>query len=131
MALTTFTLQASGVGGSSTDPIDLRDGNGLLMRIINVVGDASYSVGGSTMTPQQLGFPNGVLFGQAELLNAPTSGTTNNAASGATVVITNGGTALNLKCFTNGSGAASQNSIECAAATNLSNLTWQILAWGW
>lgn len=131
MSLTTFTQQMTGPGGNAGDPIDLRDGNGLLMRVVNVVGDSSYTVGGSPLTPQQLGFPNGVVFAQAELLSAPTSGTTNNASSGATIVATNGGTTLALKCFTNGSGAASVNSVECAAAANLSGLTWQIIAWGW
>jgi hypothetical protein len=112
MALGTLTPIIDQPTGATTPHVE---GN-LKVSVTNVVGDSSYPTGGSALTPAQLGL-NVVLFAQTETI--ATTGT--NCASTGSAYIT--GTSK-LQCYAN-TGA------EVANATNLSGITWQIIAWGY
>ncbi|MGZ6570466.1 MAG: hypothetical protein ACXVHB_05945 [Solirubrobacteraceae bacterium] len=119
MAYGTITQVATGPGGSAGDPIDCREGNGLLRRVVNVVGDGAYVAGGRGLTAAQLGFPNSVLHGQAEVQDS----TGANATSAVAAVQPQADGSIKLKCFTNAN-------VEIAGATNVSGVTWQLILWG-
>jgi hypothetical protein len=89
----------------------------LKVTVTNVVGDSSYPTGGSAITAQQLGLPTTVLFSQTEV--AASSGT-NCASTGSAYNSSTG----KLVCFAN-------TGVEVANATNLSGITWQIIAFGY
>jgi len=88
----------------------------LKMTVTNIVGDSSYPTGGSALTPAALGLTT-VLASQAEL---QTSAVTSPVATAATYLPT---TQL-LKVW-QATGA------EMTNATNLSTITWQIIAFGY
>jgi hypothetical protein len=90
------------------------------MSIINVVGEASYTTGGPSITAAQFGFSSVIFAGQAEI--QASTGTNATSASMAVVPAAGGGSA-NLKCFTNAA-------VEIASTTNVSGVTWQIVAFG-
>lgn len=92
----------------------------LKMTVTNVTGDSAYPTGGSPVTPQQLGLST-VFAGQAEVYASTGANATSTAAS---LVVAAGGGSANLKCFTNANA-------EVANATNVSGVTWQIIAFGY
>lgn len=118
MAYGAITQVATGVGGSASDPIDHRETNGLLRRVVNVVGDASYTTGGLEIPAKALGFPNAVLYGQGEVYDASAT------ATGTCVCVqpqADGG--VKLKCLTN-------TLTEAASASNQSSVTYQLILFG-
>ena len=92
----------------------------LKVTVTNIVGEASYTTGGVAITPQQLGLSI-VLFAQAELYASTGTNATSAALS---VTITNNGSTINLKCFSNAG-------VEITGAVNVSGITWQIIAFGY
>lgn len=92
-----------------------------------MVGDSSYPTGGSSITPAQLGFWDGVT---AAIVSVVASSGSNNTAVSAALTLSSGGTVAKLQCFAT-SDAAGDPLAEVANTTNLSGLTWQIVAWGW
>ena len=117
MALGTVTQVVIDPHSGQAGPVVVGD---LKMTVTNIVGDSSYATGGSALTPAQLGLTT-VFAAQAEVY---ASTGTNASSTAAAVVPTNNGTTLNLKAFSNANA-------EIAASTNLSGVTWQIIAFGY
>lgn len=117
MALGAVTQVAVDPHNSQAGAIVIGD---VKMSVINVVGEASYTTGGPSITAAQFGFTSTILAAQAEVLASTGTNATSTAMS--PVVATGGGTA-NLKCFTNANA-------EVATTTNVSGVTWQIIAFG-
>jgi hypothetical protein len=92
----------------------------LKMAVINIVGEASYTTGGPSITAQQFGFNSTIYFGQAEVIASTGSNATSTALA---VVPAAGGGSANLKAFTSANA-------EVASTTNVSGVTWQIIAFG-
>lgn len=114
MALGAITVQPVMIGGSSSDPGELRATNGLKMTVTQVVLDSSYPTGGTALAPAALNLPNGVVFAITSLVTVGANGPAEaryNTATG------------KLQAF----GPAG----EIVAATNLSASTAEIVAFGW
>jgi hypothetical protein len=111
MALGAITAVVDQATGATVGGVD----GGLRLSVTNIVGDSSYPTGGSAVTPVQLGL-NTVLFSQTEVA----ASTGSNCASTGSVY--NASTAK-LQCFAN-------TGVEIANTTNLSGITWQVIAWG-
>lgn len=117
MALGAITAVPADPHNQQASPVVIGD---LKMTVTNIVGDSSYPTGGSPITPQQLGL-SAVLAAQAELFASTGANATSNTMS---AVVSGGGGSVNLKCFTNANA-------EVANATNISGVTWQIIAFGY
>jgi|SRR5581483_11953782 len=119
MALGTITQVAIDPHSQTAIPVAIGD---LKMTVTNVVpsAGADYPTGGVAITPQQLGLSN-VAAGQAEV-QASTG--TNATATACAVVVSNNGATVNLKMFSNANA-------EIANNTNLSGVTFQIIAFGY
>jgi hypothetical protein len=118
MALGTVTQVGIDPHTSQAVPVAIGD---LRLSVTNVVGEASYTTGGPTLTAQQLGFNSTVVAAQAEVLASTGTNATSTAMS---PVVAAGGGSVNLKCFTNANA-------EVASTTNVSGVTWQIIAFGY
>jgi hypothetical protein len=113
MAVGTVTQQA--IDPHSPVPIPVSIGD-LKMTVTNVVGSASYTAGGDSLTPAQLGLST-VLASQAEL---QVSAVTAPVATAATYL-----PSTQLFKVWQASGA------EMTAATNLGTITFQVIAFGY
>ncbi len=112
MALGAITVQQSNPAGGVA-PIVIGP---LKVSVVNIVGDSAYPTGGSSLTPAQLGLGT-VLFSQAEVAGS----TGSNCAAAAAFYNT---VTSKLQCLAN-------SGVEVANTTNLSGITWQILAFGY
>ena len=94
----------------------------LKMTVTNVVpsAGADYPTGGVPITPAQLNL-SAVFAAQAEI--AASTGT-NATATACSVLVSNNGGTVNLKMFSNANA-------EIANGTNLSGVTFQIIAFGY
>lgn len=122
MAIGTVTQVGIDPHSQQGSPVSIGD---LKMTVTNVVGDSSYVTGGSPLSAAQLGLTR-VLAAQTSIV--ATTGT--NSAASASVYNTGSGT---LQCFNNitATTGTSAPATECAAAANLSGITWQIIAFGY
>jgi hypothetical protein len=123
MALGAITQQNTQPGLSNTEPGAVNLGG---MRVVrnSVVGDSSYPTGGSVLAPSSLGFgTEGVILWATVQLKA--SSGTNCSAVSARYDEVNG----KLQCFST-TDAVGDPVSEAAATTNLSGLTWDIVAYG-
>lgn len=118
MALGTVTAVAIDPHSQSPIPVVLGD---LKMSVTTVVGEASYTTGGPSITAAQLGFPSGIVAAQAEISASTGTNATSVAMS---VVVAASQASANLKCFTSANA-------EVASTTNVSGVTWQIIAFGY
>jgi hypothetical protein len=118
MALGTVTSVALDPHNTQAAAVAMGD---LKMTCTTVVGEASYTTGGPSITPQQLGFTTACFAAQAEVSASTGSNATSTVMS---PVITNSGQTIKLKCFDN-------TNTEIVSTTNVSGVTWQILAWGY
>ena len=119
MALGTVTPQTIDPHLTTGQAVSVGD---LKMTVTNVVGEASYTgSGGVTITAQQLGFPNAIVAAQAEVIASTGSNATSTAMA---VVVQSGGGSAKLQCFTNANA-------EISGSTNVSGVTWQIIAFGY
>lgn len=110
----TVTQVVTGPGGEASDK---RDNNGSLVRAVTLLGDSSYPTGGYPITAASLGFPNGVLYGQAELQAA--SGQTGTAAS----ILVQADGSIKFKLWTNANAEVLNASAQAS--------TWQAILWGY
>ena len=118
MAYGAITQVPTAPGGTAGDPIDSRDGNGLLLRVVTVVGDSSYVTGGRSISAAALGFANAVLYGQGEIYDASAT------ATGTCVCVQpQADGSVKLKCLNN-------TLVEATAASNQSTATYQLMLWG-
>ena len=90
--------------------------------VSTVVGSGSYTTNGDSLTAAQLGLGT-VLFAQVSI--SASSGS-NCSAIGATYDVTNS----KLKCFSAADSAGAPVS-ETGSTTNLSGLTFTVIAWGY
>ena len=118
MALGTVTQQVIDPHLTQASTVAVGD---IKMSVVNVVGEASYTTGGPSITAAQLGFTSCVLAAQAEIAASTGTNATSTAMS---VVVASGGGSANLKCF-------SSANAEIASTTNVSGVTWQIIAFGY
>lgn len=118
MALGTVTQVAVDPHNPQTSPVAIGD---IKIGVITVVGEASYTTGGPSITAQQFGFTTAILTAQAEIQASTGANATSTAMA---VVIPAGGATANLKCFSNANA-------EIASTTNVSGVTWQIIAFGY
>lgn len=91
------------------------------MSVITVVGEASYTTGGPSITAQQFGFTTTILAAQAEIQSSTGTNATSTAMS---VQVASGGASANLLCWTSAN-------VQIASTTNVSGITWQIIAFGY
>lgn len=117
MALGVVTAVNTDPHNAQASPVATGD---VKMSVLTVVGEASYTTGGPSITAQQCGFNSVVYAAQAEI-QASTGA--NATSSSMAVVPAAGGGSANLKCFTNAG-------VEIASTTNVSGITWQIIAFG-
>lgn len=117
MALGTVTQQVIDPHLAQASSVAIGD---VKMTVTNVVGEASYTTGGPVITAAQLGL-NTILFAQAEILAGSGANATSNSMS---VVIQAGGGSAKLQCWSNAQA-------EITSATNVSGVTWQIIAFGY
>jgi hypothetical protein len=129
MALGAITQQNLDPALSAAEP-GVQHFSGLQVTRNSVVGDTSYPTGGSALTAAQLGLPNKVLW--ASVTIKATTGS-NNGATSARYDEVNG----KLQCFTttdtNAAYAANQQdtTVEVTNGTNLSGLTFDVVAFGY
>jgi hypothetical protein len=117
MALGAVTAVAIDPHNSDANGVAVGD---LKMTVTKIVGEASYTTGGPSITAQQLGFNSTVFAAQAEVFASTGSNATSAVMS---VVPAAGGGSANLLCFTNAN-------VQIASTTNVSGITWQIIAFG-
>lgn len=117
MALGTVAGVSIDPHNTQTLPIAVGD---VKMSVITIVGEASYTTGGPAITAAQLGFNSVIFAAQAEIQASTGSNCTSSSMA---VVPASGGGSANLKCFTNAG-------VEIGSATNVSGVTWQIIAFG-
>ena|SRR6185312_10154157 len=117
MALGTVTQQVIDPHLTQASSVAVGD---VRLTVTNVVGEASYTTGGPVVTAAQLGL-NTILFAQAEILTGSGANATSNAMS---VIIQPGGGSAKLQCWSNAQA-------EIVSTTNVSGVTWQILALGY
>ena len=118
MALGAVTPVAIDPHAQQVIPVAVGD---LKMTVTNVVGEASYTTGGAVITAQQLGFVTGVLCAQAEVYASTGSNCTATATS---VVVQTGNQSAKLQSWLS-------TNVEVTSTTNISGVTWQIIAFGW
>jgi hypothetical protein len=90
------------------------------MAVISVVGEASYTALGPVITAQAFGFSTAIFGAQAEIQASTGSNCTSTAMS---VVVQPGFGSAKLQCWLS-------TNVEVTAATNVSGVTWQIIAFG-
>lgn len=117
MALGTVTPVNVDPHSNQSVPVAVGD---IRMSVVTVVGEASYTTGGPSITAAQLGFNSVIFAAQAEIQASTGSNATSSAMA---VVPAAGNGSANLKCFTNAG-------VEIASTTNVSGVTWQIIAFG-
>ena len=118
MAVGTVTRVAADPHGI-TAPIAIGD---LKLTVTNVVGSASYTTGGDALTAAQLGLGT-VLFA---IVSVTASSGSNNAGAEASYNVANS----TLQVFA-ATDAAGVPLAEAASTTNLSGLTFQVIAFGY
>ena len=119
MAVGTVTRVAADPKGI-TAPIAIGD---LKVTVTNVVGSGSYTTGGDSLTAAQLGLGTAVLFA---ITNIIASSGSNNAALRGAYDVTNS----KLMVF-GGTDAAGVPLAEVSSTTNVSGLTFQVVAFGY
>ena len=124
MAVGNITQQNTQPGLSNTEPGGTVLGGVKCVRN-SVVGAASYTTGGDSLTPAQLGFGSeGVILWATVSIKATTG--TNSGAVAARYDEVN----QKLQCFAT-SGVSPVTIVEVASAANLSGLTFDVIAYGY